>query len=126
MPKDFGKCIRDDYKVVDSLVTVRFISKGVDGADDAEATITGATRDKISRREVVAGEGVFDVQDVVWELPVTKDAWWPEVYAVKAGDRIEETLDEGGPDERVVGYTVAEAVKGVWDTIWRCVCRPER
>ena len=126
MPKDFGKSIRRDYKVVDSLVTVRFTSRGVDGAGDQTATITGATRDKISRREVQASEGAFDTQDVAWELPAAGEAWWPTTLAPKPGDRIEETLDEGGPEERVVGYTVSEAVKGVWDTVWRVVCHPER
>lgn len=126
MPKSFTKCIRDDYKVTDSPVTVTFTSKGVDGGEDAEATVTGAVKYELTLREVTASEGVFQARDVRWELPVTKDGWWPEVYAPKEGDRIAETANEGGADEATVGYSVLEVTKGTWDTVWLCFCRPER
>jgi hypothetical protein len=80
------------------------------------ATVTWAQKYEVTRREVQASEGLFTMQDVVWELDASQV---PDAVAPVEGALV--TDSDAGES-----WTVIEASKQVWETVWRLVCRKTR
>lgn len=103
-----------EYLAVDGVEVITFRSRNLTAGTEQTASVTSAVRYELTRREVLASDGLYSMQDVVWELPASQLG----VLVPEEGDVVQET---GG-----VRWSVLEAQRIAFDTVWRLVCRRER
>lgn len=103
-----------EYLAVDGAEAITFRSRNLTAGTESTASIASAVRYELTRREVSASDGLYSMQDVVWELPVSQLG----VIVPEEGDVVQET--------GLTRWSVLEVQRIAFDTVWRLVCRKER
>lgn len=106
----FEATVAQDFSVSDGYETVTVTNKTLAG--NTTTSCPFATRFDIDRREQMASAGAFTSQSAIWHIPVAT------VATMREADTI---TDAAG-----VVWTVTDAKKIAWDSLWECITTKER